>query len=186
MTSSPDSVAPILWHFKANEYQKVFDVGMGYGKYGFLLREYKETPHGRFKLGDFKIRIDGLEPFHQAITFQKQIYDNIYFSDLENFIPFVQYDLMLWIDILEHMPKEESIKQFNRYKPFAKQHLIATPKTFIKQKLEVNEHYDQHRSLIKPFMLDKKFKRLDKDDISNYIYLIEGGQSEEKTTKKKS
>jgi len=175
MTSSPDSVSPIVWHLKKNEYGKVFDVGMGYGKYGFLIREYKETPYGRFKLGDFKIRIDGLEPFHQAITFQKQIYDNIFFNNIESFTPFINYDLMLWIDVLEHMDKDIAIEQFNRYRPFAKKHLIATPKDFIRQELHVNEHYDQHRALIKPHMIDRNFERLDAKDISNNIYLVNGG-----------
>jgi 2-polyprenyl-3-methyl-5-hydroxy-6-metoxy-1,4-benzoquinol methylase len=176
MTSNPNTIPIVVSYLKAHpELKSVLDIGVGYGKYGFLIREYLETHHGRFKKGEFKIRVDGVEPFQEMLTFQYQIYDNIYLKPIQQLeVQKGQYDLILWIDILEHMEPEEAVATFNRLKSAGREHLIATPKTFQRQNIIVNTEYDQHRSLIKPFMLDKTFKRLDTNNNSNYIYVIQG------------
>lgn len=176
MTSNPMTIPVLINYLKKREpFKSVLDVGVGYGKYGFLIREYFETHLGRFKKGDFEIRVDGVEPFKEMITFQQQIYDNIFFKTIEQLeISQGVYDIILWIDILEHLPKEEAIFHFNRLKKHGKEHIIATPKTFIKQKLIVNTEYDQHRSLIEPAMLSPEFTRIDTDANCNYIYIIKG------------
>jgi len=48
--------------------ESILDVGVGFGKYGFLSREYLELWDGRGKYCDWKIRIDGIEAYKDYIT----------------------------------------------------------------------------------------------------------------------
>ena len=48
--------------------KSVLDIGIGFGKYGFLLREYLELRDGRNKYNDWKRRIDGIEVFEEYLT----------------------------------------------------------------------------------------------------------------------
>ena len=40
---------------------RVLDLGMGTGKYGFLLREQTDLAQGRLSRDDWRMRIDGVE-----------------------------------------------------------------------------------------------------------------------------
>ena len=46
----------------------ILDVGMGFGKYGFLSRKYLELFDGREKLNDWKRIIDSIEIFGNYVT----------------------------------------------------------------------------------------------------------------------
>ena len=180
MTSNWKTTSVVLDYLRMdlglNGFESVLDIGMGYGKYGMLIRDLFETPFGNFTKDKFRIRIDGVESFPEALTFQYDIYNNIYGKKLQEFTPEIKYDIALYIDILEHMEKEESISEFKRLMSFAKRNIIATPKTFILQKLEVNKEFDQHKAQINPEDFGLPYKRLDTDDNCNYIYIINGGK----------
>ncbi|MCK4786738.1 MAG: hypothetical protein KAV87_23470, partial [Desulfobacteraceae bacterium] len=62
--------------------KSILDVGVGFGKYGFLSREYLELFDGREKFDDWKRTIDGIEIFKDYITsLNKMIYDKIYIGN---------------------------------------------------------------------------------------------------------
>lgn len=104
--------------------RSILDLGVGFGKWGFLCREYLETGHNKVYARDaWKCRIDGIEGFKPYIQDHHQaIYDNIYIRDLNASEPWLassHYDLYLAMDVLEHLinwrgvlravPKESSI-----------------------------------------------------------------------------
>ena len=87
----------------------VWDIGVGFGKYGMLLREYLKfwAP-----LDDLNVRtgiIDGIEVFESYITpGQKYYYDSIYIGNALDILPTLyHYDLILLIDVLEHLNQED-------------------------------------------------------------------------------
>jgi hypothetical protein len=45
----------------------VLDIGIGFGKWGFLLREYLEVCQGRYQKSEWCIKIDGIEIFEPYI-----------------------------------------------------------------------------------------------------------------------
>ncbi|HII30270.1 TPA: glycosyltransferase family 1 protein, partial [Candidatus Woesearchaeota archaeon] len=60
----------------------ILDVGVGFGKYGVLCREYLELGDGREEYDKFLRRIDGIEAFKNYITpLHRFIYDHIYIGD---------------------------------------------------------------------------------------------------------
>ena len=58
--------------------KSVLDVGVGFGKYGVLLREYLELWDGREQYDDWVCRIDGVEAYHD---YTSPLYA-VYHSDL--------------------------------------------------------------------------------------------------------
>jgi len=94
----------------------VLDIGLGFGKYGFLLREYLDVQAGqdgepRYRKEEWKVRIDGVETFADYITpLQRMIYDEIHVADVRNAIHELgAYDLVLMCDVIEHIPKAEAL-----------------------------------------------------------------------------
>jgi hypothetical protein len=90
--------------------KSILDIGIGFGKNGFLAREYCDIWHGRYP-GNFATTIHGIEVFDKYITdIQKYIYDSIFIGDATStnmFTPGMlpHYDLILLTDVIEHMPK---------------------------------------------------------------------------------
>lgn len=90
--------------------KSVLDLGVGFGKWGFLCREYLETGrNGVYAQSDWKVRIDGIEIFRPYIgEHQGAIYNNIYIQNLDSlaareWIAGTKYQLYLAMDVIEHI-----------------------------------------------------------------------------------
>ncbi len=111
---------------------KILDVGCGFGKWGFLCREYLEIYGYRYNKDKWIRRIDTVEVYPNYITsIHKHLYDNIY---IENILDFVnkmeEYDLIILSDIIEHFEKETAIKLLDDLYKKANYILIITPNGF--------------------------------------------------------
>lgn len=99
--------------------RSILDIGVGWGKWGFLCREYLETGKNRvFRREDWKVRVDGVEvykPYIEAFScFQDTIYNRIYCRDIDNagshaWIAATNYNLYLAMDVLEHVRSWRSL-----------------------------------------------------------------------------
>lgn len=105
----------------------VLDVGVGFGKWGFLLREYLDVWNTKQSLYDCRTtRIDGLEPFQPYQlgpgAANWWAYDHVYPITVQDWIlqtkpsdpetdqaPF-RYDWIFMMDVLEHLPHDEGEK----------------------------------------------------------------------------
>jgi len=96
---SIDRARPIL---------SVLDVGIGFGKYGFLVRELLDIRMNRYDKKDWVVEIDGVEIFKDYITpVHDYIYDAIYTGSIVDIMSTLHnYDLVMLFDILEHLPKK--------------------------------------------------------------------------------
>jgi len=95
----------------------VLDIGIGFGKWGYLAREYCEiwqhiNTAESYKKEKWKTRIDGIEIFADYITpLQQEIYTNIYVGDAIDILPNLDhYNFIIASDILEHMNGETGTK----------------------------------------------------------------------------
>jgi len=113
-TSAHTSVPLMLEEILRCNPKSVLDIGIGFGKYGFLCREYLEVYSNRFFPEQWKVRIDGIEIFSKYVEkfkWVKMLYNNIYIGDaysLINNLP--SYDLIIAGDVVEHFPKERGIE----------------------------------------------------------------------------
>lgn len=89
--------------------RSVLDIGMGFGLWGFLCREYLDVFPGRVWPEQWEVRIDGIELFEPYImAHQRAIYSNIIIGDIRKLAPTLDhYDLIIAGDVIEHLDKDD-------------------------------------------------------------------------------
>ncbi|MCF6283731.1 MAG: tetratricopeptide repeat protein [Candidatus Hydrogenedentes bacterium] len=107
--------------------KSVLDVGCGFGKWGYLCREYLDAFNGRFRPEDWTTRIDAVEYFEPYILdHQRALYDNIMIGDIRDLCDGLdEYDLIIAGDVIEHMHKDEAELVVETLYTKAKQMLIV-------------------------------------------------------------
>jgi len=129
--------------------KKTLDIGIGFGKYGFLLREYLELWDGRYIYNDWIRQIDGIEVFKDYVTpLQEMIYNWIYIGNALDIVPTLNttYDLILLIDVIEHFTKNDGFLLLDKCRKKCKNIIISTPKNASRQKDAFNNPYETHLS----------------------------------------
>lgn len=126
--------------------KSILDVGIGFGKWGMLCREYLDIYHGRYIKAEWQIRIDGLEIFESYRTPVWELYDSITIGDLREKAELLnQYELVLLIDVIEHLERDEGETVM---KSIATGYIVATPVNLhsLENAAFGNEH-EKHKSL---------------------------------------
>ena len=67
-TSYFEAIPDLIAAVKAESPESVLDVGIGFGKYGLLLREVLDVAALRYRREDWHVRIDGVEAFYITHT----------------------------------------------------------------------------------------------------------------------
>jgi predicted TPR repeat methyltransferase len=90
--------------------RSVLDIGCGFGKWGYLCREYLDVFPGRPFPEQWTTRIDGIEFFEPYImAHQRFLYSNIYIGDVRDLCKGIDdYDLIIAGDVIEHLFKDEA------------------------------------------------------------------------------
>lgn len=92
----------------------VLDAGIGFGLWGHLIREYLDVWAGRIQREQWITQIDGIEIDPLRVQpHSYHIYSNIFVGDIRTLVPRLAsertYDVILFGDVLEHLPKEEAL-----------------------------------------------------------------------------
>ena len=128
--------------------QKLLDIGIGFGKYGFLAREYLELWDGRQKYNDFKRIIDGIEVFPEYIKpIQKNIYNNIFTGNAIDIVSqlILDYNLTLFVDCLEHFSYADGMKVLETLEKKSDNILISVPLFMSHQKDAFGNEFETHK-----------------------------------------
>ena len=90
--------------------KSVLDVGCGFGKWGYLCREYLDVFPGRPFKHEWTTRIDAIEFFEPYIMeHQRFLYSNIMIGDVRDLCKQIDnYDLIIAGDVIEHIFKDEA------------------------------------------------------------------------------
>lgn len=90
--------------------KSVLDVGCGFGRWGFLCREFLDVWEGRTYPESWVLRIEGIEVFPRNVTpAHSYIYDRVHVGDAKSLIGSLgEYDLMIFGDVLEHFQRDEA------------------------------------------------------------------------------
>jgi hypothetical protein len=100
------AVSDIMGEIQRISPRSVLDLGVGFGKWGVLCREILDARFGRCGEMQWEARIDGYEvhrPYENPLW---EAYDLVFFQDFRG-IESRNYDLVLMVDSLEHMPLDE-------------------------------------------------------------------------------
>jgi len=125
----------------------VLDVGVGYGKWGFLVREALDFMNGRHARHEFLVRIDGIEAFPGYTSpLYEWVYDDVHYGDVasvsDDLLP---YDLVVIGDVIEHMPKSSGLRLLRSLLKKSRNVIVATPSEFFEQEVLGNP-WEQHQS----------------------------------------
>jgi SAM-dependent methyltransferase len=129
-SSHPYQLNEIAELIMLTQADSVLDVGIGFGKYGFLAREYLELWDGRKRYDDWQRRIDGVEVFPRYVgELQRAIYDEIHVGDALEILPRLdhRYDLVLLIDVLEHVPEDRGVALLDAARRVGRNLIVSTP-----------------------------------------------------------
>lgn len=122
----PDIIGPALNRIMKMDPSSILDVGPGFGKWGFLLREYLEVWQGRLHPAEWEKRIDAVEIYvpYASLPWNKTIYDDVFVGDVLDYVRiFPDYDLILFMDVIEHIKKPEGLSLLRR----APNWILSTP-----------------------------------------------------------
>jgi SAM-dependent methyltransferase len=107
-TSDPANISPIINNILrlAPLPRRVLDIGVGFGKYGALLREYLDIGMFRIEPEQWATVINGVEGFEKYMNPLWDVYNQVFIEDFRtHFKNYVGYDLVLMIDSLEHVER---------------------------------------------------------------------------------
>ncbi len=111
-------------------------MGPGWGKYGILLREYVDPD----------LIVDAVEAWEPYVTRRLEAaYDEVITADVCSFFePLADYDLVLMVDVLEHLEKADGLAVIDRIPGWI---VICTPAEFFQNPEAVEIPPERHRSL---------------------------------------
>jgi len=153
-SSFSDQIPTIINIIRQLKPLKILDIGKGFGKYGFLIHEYVGIPSDKKIDSDLTLKeqsniiIDCVEVDKTLMLKHiSHIYRNIFFSDIFDLYQKLteDYDLILMIDVIEHLSKDKSLKMLQHFLDQNIDILIATPKDFFQQEL-YESIYENHIS----------------------------------------
>jgi len=137
--------------------KSILDVGIGFGKFGVLVREYLELWDGRNVYSDFKCRIDGIEIHDEYRTpLHDWVYNNIFYGDALDIVPTLarKYDLSLLIDVIEHFDKDKGNELLSSLLHRSNAVIVATPHKPSAQGAAFGNVHETHKSVWTPKELD--------------------------------
>lgn len=163
-SSRPNTIPTVVHLIRQLKPASILDVGVGFGKWGHLFREYTdiveaEREPGRYFRQNWRVRIDGIEAFADYITdMHRFIYNNLYIGDATKLLPSLPtYDIIFFGDVIEHLAKAEGLQLLTEALQKARRAVIVTtPRYETGQGPLCGNELERHRSLWKA----KDFEKL--------------------------
>ena len=127
--------------------KKVLDIGIGNGIYGALIHNYASTLLKKIP------RIVGVEVWGDYRCPLWDVYNEIHTVPLQNFVTHHKFELIIMMDVIEHLSIDEGQKQINRLKAMLSPggvFIISTPAIFVAQGAYAGNPFEKHVSLWAP------------------------------------
>jgi hypothetical protein len=154
-TSRPNAIPTVVHVVRQLDPESILDVGVGFGKWGLLFREYSdirlsEDEPSRYHRAGWKVRIEGIEGFPDYLTpVHDYVYDRIHRGLAQDLVPGLgEYDVVHVGDMIEHLSKEDGIALLTALLAKARKALIvSTPKYDTHQSEHYGNELERHRSV---------------------------------------
>ncbi|MBN2505256.1 MAG: hypothetical protein JXQ71_01040 [Verrucomicrobia bacterium] len=109
-TSRPNPIPTVVHLIRQLRPRSILDVGIGFGKWGHLFREYTdileaERDPSRYERRQWQVRIDGIEGCAAYVTdMHRYLYNAIHVGDICEVLPRLgAYDVVFLGDVIEHL-----------------------------------------------------------------------------------
>ena len=146
-TSDYQKISTLVELIVLTDPMRVLDVGVGFGKYGVLAREYLELWDPAGSYGSWQRQIDGIEIHKEYLSpLHDYIYDTMHVGSAEEILGTLReiYDLTLLIDILEHVAHDAGRRLLARCQEISRNLLICTPKEIGEQGAVFGNPHEAH------------------------------------------
>lgn len=147
MPFSPiEYVQPISRVLHSISFSSVLDLGTGIGQWGALARTIGDLQCNRMQPGTWQKLIHGVEIYEAYKNPTWDLYNRVYIDDIRSYIQNIQlfYDIIIAIEVLEHIEKEDALKILHKLKSMHT-HLIFSYCN-IEQGAWGGNDYEVHRS----------------------------------------
>jgi hypothetical protein len=153
-SSRPNAIPTVVHLIRQLKPESILDVGIGFGKWGHLFREYTdineaERDPARYERRNWRVRIDGIEGYAGYVTeMHRFLYNNIHIGGaLELIEALPGYDVIFMGDVIEHFTKADGLAFLRKAAAkAAKAVIITTPKEEIEQEDLCGNELERHRS----------------------------------------
>jgi hypothetical protein len=117
--------------------RSVVDLGMGTGKYGFLLREQHDLAVTHWGEEPWKLRLVGVEGYEPYVNdVARVVYDEVVVANANDFLAQEggeRFDVALALDVLEHFEPQDGERFLGAALKRADHVVVLTPRGFYKQ-----------------------------------------------------
>lgn len=125
-SSQPWRLSPIAECLFGLHPKSVLDIGVGFGKWGALAREYTDVNKGRCAKAQWQVRIDGIEIFPAYKSVLWEAYTKVYIGNAISVLPTLSnYDLIMAVEVLEHMKKEDGLSLIAAIKAKSRNFIVS-------------------------------------------------------------
>jgi hypothetical protein len=151
-TSDAANVPFVVVELQRLRPKSVLDVGVGFGKWGVLAREYLEACEGRFTREDRAVVIEGIEIFERYRNpLWSATYDRVHVGDARVVLPTLgQFDVGLFCDVIEHMPRADGRALLEELLRHCQSVILTTPLSFWSQGAQHGNAHEAHVCLWTP------------------------------------
>lgn len=154
-SSRPNAIPTVVHVVRQLDPESILDVGVGFGKWGLLFREYSdirasEDEPGRYPRSGWKVRIEGIEGFPDYLTpVHDYVYDRIHRGLAQEVVAGLgEYDVVHVGDMIEHLDKRDGLALLEALLAKARRALIvSTPKYDTHQSQLVGNELERHLSV---------------------------------------
>lgn len=127
----------------------VLDIGVGFGKWGMLAREYTDIWNYRFYQNEWETHITGIEIHEPYRNPTWQLYNEVVIGDADSLLDLFakegrHFQLTLMIDVLEHFEKEKGLVILKKVMAISDQFLVSYANS--EQKDVRDNKYEDHVS----------------------------------------
>jgi hypothetical protein len=98
------------------EPRRVLDVGVGFGRWGMIVREFCDVWFSRVFKDQWQVHLEGIEAFPKSITeYHRHFYNQIHLGDASEVIPTLEgpWSVTIYGDVLEHFTKARAHELLN-------------------------------------------------------------------------
>jgi len=157
-SSRPNTIPTVIHLVRQLKPKSILDVGVGFGKWGHLFREYTdindaEKDPARYQRRNWRVRIDGIEGHAAYLTPPHRFYyDAVHIGDARVLIrKLPRYDLVFLGDVIEHLEKSDGSRLLrDAVRKANKAVVVTTPKYETNQPDLCRNELERHRSLWSP------------------------------------
>jgi 2-polyprenyl-3-methyl-5-hydroxy-6-metoxy-1,4-benzoquinol methylase len=147
-TSDYHQISDVLHVIEQVRPARVLDVGVGFGKWGFLCREILDVYYERVQPETWTTVIDGIEiyePYRNPTW--ALAYNQIHIGDAREILPGLgQYDLIICCDVIEHFEKPDGTKLIDELLRHAPVLIVTTPAGYAPQGAAYGNIHESHLS----------------------------------------